>query len=401
MSRARPATDKPPQAALNVLALTVLLDLMGFGMILPLLPFYAEDFGASAFQVGLLFASYSLAQFLFSPLWGRFSDRWGRRPILLASIAGGFFAYLLFAAASSLTLLFVARLVAGAAAANFSVAQAYAADVTNPTQRAAAMGRLGAAFGLGFIFGPALGGILGQWGAATVPLAAAVLCALNFALAFRLLPESLPSQDRRRYETGSWFRLEVLRRLESRKTLPLLLVLYAVVIFSFSAMESTLALFCEERLQFGSRETSWLFVLVGVIMVGVHGFMIRPLTRRFGEGRLLATGIGIMALGLLILPSVYSLLPLLPAAILLAAGSGLHHPSSSSLMSRLAPVDAQGGVLGLARSAGALARVIGPVWGGWSFHHLGVAWPFLSAGGVMIAATLLALWLLPRLNFHT
>lgn len=382
---------------LATLAFTVFLDLVGFGMILPLLPFYAERFGATAFEIGLLFAVYSLAQFAMSPIWGRLSDRWGRRPLLLGSIFGGFLAYLLFAAAWSLAALFVARLAAGAAAANYTIAQACVADTTKPHQRAKAMGWLGAAFGMGFIFGPALGAILSHWGAVAVPLGAAVLTVLNFFLVLAKVPESLPRSGRPDgHPARRYFGTGLLSDLGEDGSLRSILVLYGVVIFGFSAMEATLALLCEERLAFGIRETSWLFVFVGVVIVVVQGGLIDRVVTRWGEGRVLLAGLLTMAAGLVLLAQVESVSRLLVATGLLALGSGLFNPTSFSLISRLAPVDAQGGVLGLARSCGALARVGGPIWGGWSFHHLGSIWPFLSAGSLLALMAFLALRLLPR-----
>lgn len=384
-----------PRFFLGTLAFTVFLDLVGFGMILPLLPFYAERFGATAFEIGLLFAVYSLAQFAMSPVWGRLSDRWGRRPLLLGSIFGGFLAYVLFAAAWSLAALFVARLAAGAAAANYSIAQACVADTTRPQERAKAMGWLGAAFGMGFIFGPALGAILSQWGAVAVPAGAAALTAVNLLLVWTRVPESLE----RRQPAGApkgYFGGGLLRHVGENRSLRSLLALYGVVIFGFSAMEASLALLCEERLAFGIRETSWLFVFVGVVIALVQGGLIDRVVTRWGEGRVLLVGLLVMATGLVLLAQVETLSRLLIATGLLALGSGLFNPTSFSLMSRLAPSDAQGGVLGLARSCGALARVGGPIWGGWSFYHLGSIWPFLSAGSLLAVMAFVALRLLPR-----
>ena len=387
---------------LGILSFTVFLDLVGFGMILPLLPFYAERFGASPFQVGLLFSAYSLAQFVSSPILGHLSDRLGRRPILLVSILGGCGAYLLFALTQGLTVLFIARTLAGLAAGNYGIAQAYVADVTRPESRAKAMGWLGAAFGLGFIFGPALGGFLSYWGAAAVPLGAAVLSAGNFILVWAWLPEPMRHPDAGG-DRPRGYRLDFdpLRSSAARASLVTLLTLYGVVIFGFSAMEATLALFCEQRLDFGIRETSWLFVFVGVLIVLVQMGLVGRLVSRYGEGVLLLVGIVVMAAGLLLLGRVETVPTLLSAIAFLAVGSGLHNPAAFSLMSRLAPADSQGGVLGLARSFGALARVAGPIWGGWSFHHLGSMWPFLSAGGLLAASAIVVLRLLPKLRFSS
>ncbi len=369
---------------------TVLLDLLGFGMVLPLLPFYAQRYGASPFGVAMLFASFSLAQFVFAPLWGRLSDRVGRRPVLLGSIVGAVAAYALFALAPSFTVLLVARTASGIAAANYSIAQAYVADVTQPAERAKGMGLLGAAFGLGFVLGPVLGGLLGRLGYAAVPAAAGVLAVVNLVLAFLLLPESLPPETRHRPE-GRWLSRESFRRAAANRPVAGLMVLYFLVIFAFSNMEATLGLFVEKRFSFGFFATAWLFAFLGVVMVIVQGGLLGRLVQRFGEPRLVRAGITLMALGLFFLPVGARLLLLGATTALLAVGMGLHNPSTLGLISRLTEEHRQGGTLGVTRSLGALARGVGPIWGGWAFARMGPAWPFWSAAGLMVLALAVAM----------
>ena len=395
MSTAPPAP--PRKRALATIFLTILLDLVGFGMILPLLPFYAQRFGASELEVGLLFSCYSLAQLVCAPLLGRLSDRLGRRPVLLVSIAGSTGAYLLFALADSFALLVVARTLSGVAAANYAIGQAYVADVSPPEKRSQAMGLVGAAFGLGFILGPAFGGLLAHArGETAVPLAAAALAGLNLVLALAWLRESLPPEVRGRTRESSWLDLGELRRLVRRGD-PLggLLVLFFLVMFCFSIMEATLALYCQARLGYGAAETSWLFAFVGVVLVVVQGGLIGRLVRTFGERTLLVAGIAAMAAGLLLLPARPEPAVLVAALTLLAVGSGLHNPALLGLLSRLTDPAAQGGTIGLSRSSGALARTLGPAAGTWIFAAVGVPWPFWSAGALMLAALLLG-WMLMR-----
>ena len=223
---------------LVIIFLTVFIDLLGFGIIIPLLPFYAESYGASAFTVGLLGTSYSLMQFLFSPVWGRLSDRIGRRPIILIGLAGSCASYMVLALAESLPLIFIARIVGGIAGANIPTAQAYIADVTTPENRAKGMGLVGAAFGLGFIFGPALGGILSHLGPAAPMWSASALCGANLVAAFLLLPESRHANPARA-TLGRW---EALRRAMHDRRLVLLLALYFIVTAAFSGFEATFAL---------------------------------------------------------------------------------------------------------------------------------------------------------------
>jgi multidrug resistance protein len=376
--------------------LTILLDLVGFGMILPLLPFYAQAFKATPVQIGLLFSSYSLTQLLFAPLLGRLSDRVGRRPILLASITGSVAAYLLFAAAPNYAVLLAARSLAGVAAANYGIAQAYMADVSAPEERSKAMGLVGAAFGLGFVLGPALGGVLAQAGDRAVPLAAAVLSGANLLVAFFGLPESLSPEVRGRAGRGSWFDLSDLLQVLRDSPLRGLMLLFFLVMFCFSMMEATLALFCQQRFGYGVRQTSWLFVFVGVILVVVQGGLLGRLVKRYGERSLILSGIVLMAAGLVLLPSSQLWL-LLVSLGLLAVGQGVHNPSSLGLLSRLTDESSQGSTIGLSRSFGAVARILGPSAGTLLFVA-GAAWPFWAASGLMVVALFIALGVLRQVS---
>ena len=412
--------SQPGKRARLTVFLTILLDLIGFGMILPLLPFYAQELHASPFEIGLLFSSYSLAQLLFAPLLGRLSDRVGRRPVLLASIAGGAASYLLFALAPNYGMLLLARTLSGLAAANYAIAQAYMADVSPPEERSKAMGLVGAAFGLGFVLGPALGGLLAQagtWsgisgmggmGHRIVPLTAAALSGINLTIALFGLPESLSPELRRGAAArgGSWLGLSDLRTVARGGPLRGLMVLFFLVMFCFSIMETTLALFCQERFGFGVRETSWLFVFVGVVLVVVQGGLLGWLVRRFGERSLILSGIVLMALGLVLLPlTPDKILPAVPklgflllSLLLLAVGQGMHNPASLGLLSRLTDERSQGGTIGLSRSFGALARTLGPAVGTWIFGAFGAGWPFWTAGGLMLVALLVAVGVLREVS---
>lgn len=404
----------PGKKALFTVFLAILLDLIGFGMILPLLPFYAQEFRATPLQIGLLFSSYSLTQLVFAPLLGRLSDRVGRRPVLLTSIAGGAVSYVLFALAPTYGVLLLSRALAGVAAANYGIAQAYMADVSAPEDRSRAMGLVGAAFGLGFVLGPALGGILAQAGASLpalghrlVPLTAAVLSGVNLTIGLLGLPESLSPELRRgAVARGSWLSFSDLRAVWRDAPLRGLMLLFFLVMFCFSMMETTLALFCQERFGFGTRETSWLFVFVGVVLVVIQGGLLGRLVKRFGERSLILGGIVLMAAGLALLPlapgsipPVWSRLwPLLVSLLLLAAGNGVHNPSTLGLLSRLTDERSQGGTIGLSRSFGALARIFGPMAGTWVFGAAGGGWPFWTASGLMVVALAVAVSVLREVS---
>jgi MFS transporter, DHA1 family, tetracycline resistance protein len=392
------APAAPARGALATVFLTILLDLIGFGMILPLLPFYAQRFHASPAQIGLVFSVYSLAQLLLAPVLGRLSDRFGRRPLMLASIAGSIAAYLLFAAAWSLAALLLARMLAGIAAANYGIAQAYVADITPPAGRSRAMGLVGAAFGLGFILGPAAGGLLARLGSQAVPLTAAALAAANLLIAFAWLRESLGETARARSRGKPLLAYEEMLGLWRNVPMRNLMLLFFLVMFCFSAMEATLALFCQRRFGYGVRETSWLFTYVGLLLVAVQGALLGPLVRRFGDRRLILAGIGLMAAGLVLLPLPSQAGWLFASLALLAVGSAVHNPSLLALLSRLTGEDSQGEAIGVSRSFGALARTVGPAAGTWIFALAGAAWPFWSAGGLMLVALLIAWDLLRRVS---
>jgi DHA1 family tetracycline resistance protein-like MFS transporter len=369
---------------LVIIFITVFIDLLGFGIIIPLLPFYAETFGATALTVGLLSTSYSLMQFLFAPLWGRLSDRIGRRPVILIGLFGSFAAYLLFGLAQSLLVLFVARLCAGIAGANIPTAQAFIADTTTPENRAKGMGMVGAAFGLGFVFGPAIGGFLSQWGYSTPAFFASALSLANFTAACFLLPESRPKDPSRVVVSRS--RLTALRWALTRPFLPLLFTIYFLVVAAFSSFEATFALFSEQRFGFTAKTIGYVFAFVGVILSIVQGGLVGRVAKRFGERRIVPAAILTIALGLALVPLAHSTRLLLGACGLLAVGMGFNSPSMVSLISRLSGRDDQGGVLGVSQSLASLARVIGPAWGGFVFDRFGITSPFFSAAAVMMVA---------------
>ncbi len=387
------------RASLTVFT-TILLDLIGFGMLLPLLPFYAQKLHASPAEVGLLFSSYSLAQLLFSPLLGWLSDRVGRRPVMLASIFGSAAAHLMFALADSFALLVLARSLAGVAASNYSIAQAYMADVSTAESRSKAMGLVGAAFGIGFVLGPALGSVLSltPYGPQAVPLTAAALSGINFLFALLWLPESLPREVRERRQAQPWIDLPGFGRTWRNAPLRGMMVLFFLVMFCFSLFEATLALYCQHQLQFDEHRTSLLFVFVGVVLVVVQGGLLGRLIRRFGERRLILGGIALMAVGLAALPAYPSLGLLLASLLLLAVGSGVHNPSTLGLLSQITDPESQGSTIGLSRSFGALARTLGPVTGTWIFAVAGPAWPFWTAGALMLVALVVARGVLSRVT---
>ena len=381
-----------------VLFAILLTDLIGFGVVIPLLPFYGEHFGASPLVVTLLMSTYSLFQLFAAPLWGRLSDRHGRRPILLVSLAGSIAGYLWLGFADALWMLFAARLLSGAGAGNIAAAQAYITDITPPEARAKGMGMLGAAFGLGFTIGPALGGLVAGSDPTRADLSrpafvAAGLSALAFALAVALLKESLPPEARKARSGPS--RLRMARDVLRRPVLRQLILLFFVAISAFAAMETTYALWTNNAFGWGPAQVGLVFLYVGSVLVLVQALLIGRLSRRFGEARLVAAGSVLIALGLIGLPFALTLPRLMLVNTLLPLGMALLSPSINSLISKQAAADERGGILGVAQAAASLARIVGPGIAGPLFSAFGRDAPYYAGAAVMVLAVAMALRL-PR-----
>ena len=386
--------------------LTVFIDLIGFGIVLPLLPIFAKSLEASGLVIGLLMASYSAMQFIFAPIWGRLSDRVGRRPILLLSTAGAAVSYAIFALGCgqidtapnlALTLLFAGRIIAGICGANITVAQAYIADITPPEERSKKMGLIGMAFGLGFIFGPALGGLGMKFGATSTPgWMAATFCALNFIFAFAKLPESWkpgtePSAPRPR--------LARMMTTLQRPGIGILVAVFFLATFCFTCFETTLGLLVSQNFglkfetvkgvhTFDSRVV-YLYTFCGLVGAFVQGGPLGRLVKKLGEPLLIGLSLVLVAVSLACLPFITNW-PLLYAALaVLSIGSSLTRPPVFGMLSNLAPANEQGETIGNAQSAGSLARIAGPIFAGTLFvHH--PALPYLICGSLAFCTGLLA-----------
>ena len=390
-----------------LLAVTVFIDLLGFGIILPNLPLYIKQAvghsdGNAAFTGGLLAASYSLTQFLCAPFWGRYSDKAGRRPVILLSLLGVGVAYIFFGLANgSLAMLFAARLLAGVlSSASIGVAFAYVADVTTPQNRAKGLGLLGACFGLGFMMGPALGGILGKVSLALPAFVAAGMALLNFVFSYRFLPESLSAEERARLNAPE--RPGTLQQLRSVLTGSAagLYLLSFISIFGFAAIEQAFGFFLLARGIANDKNLperfGYIMAFVGVIGVIVQGGLIGRLVSRFGEGSVARWGMVVLVLGYigLTLPRQWGWLVFLPA-IPLSSGRSMMGPALSSLISRRSNLG-QGLNLSVQQSIDALARTIGPLTAGWLFKTFGPTMPYYFSAGLTIMALLVTL-ALPRI----
>ena len=380
-----------------ILFTIVFINLVGFGIIIPLLPFYGEHFGARPDQVTWLMAFYSLAQLVAAPLWGRLSDRYGRRPILLISLAGTVVAYVWLAEATSLLGLYGARALGGLMAGSIGAAFAYVADVTTREDRARGMGLIGAAFGLGFIAGPAIGGLLAGGDPNNVNFSlpsyvAAAFSGTALVLAIVILKESLSADLRRAARDGD----AAERRSSTAATLArndvrFTLLLTFLAIFVFAGLEATFAMWTERKFGWGVAQNGYLFAFTGVISALIQGGLVGWLSRRLGEAGMIKQGFLALGVGLAMLPFSNSLPLLLVSLVILTYGFSIASPALSSLLSLQVGEDQQGVVLGIGRSVSTLARAVGPAGAGYIFAAIGKDWPFLGGAAIMLVVLVISL----------
>jgi MFS transporter, DHA1 family, tetracycline resistance protein len=369
---------------LLIIFLTIFVNLVGFGIIIPLLPFYAETFGASPLVIGLLFAVFSLCQLVAAPLLGDLSDRYGRRPVLIFSLAGTVVSFVMLALAHSVAMLFAARIVDGLSGGNISTARAYVADVTEPKDRSRAYGLIGAAFGLGFILGPALSGVLAQYSYTAPIWAAAVITVVATAMAWLWLPETV---HRAHAGTGNPF--SYLPGLLHRPLVRRVLAIDFVYWFAFAIFQTTFALFVARRFAFDATHTGYFLAAFGVLGAVIQGGLIRPIVRRLGDKPTFMLGLVCAAVGLSLTAITHSVTIFAITLVPVALGIGFGHPTISSLVSQVARGDEQGRVQGAASAVESLARTMGPVWGNASLQHLGESIPYISAASILLLTLLL------------
>ena len=387
-----------------ILFFIVFIDLIGFGIIIPLLPFYAEFFQATPEMVGLMMATYSFTQFLAAPLWGRLSDRIGRRPVLLVSLAGAAASYVWLGFAESLWMLFAARAVGGAMAGNISAAFAYVADITTRENRAKGMGMIGAAFGLGFIAGPAIGGILAGSDPVNADFqspafAAAALSATALILALAMLKESLSLETRQRLaQQPPQRRLSMFGEALKRPHLGLLLTLTFLSTFVFAGLESTFAMWSRRQFGWGPEQNGYLFAFVGLLSALIQGGLIGHLARRFGEAGLIIQGALALAIGIAMIPFSSNIVMLVIAMSIAGYGFSVTSPALNSLISLQAGDDEMGGIMGVTRSASTMARFLGPAWAGLLFGVLGRDWPYFGGALIMLIVLVIGAKTLKTLN---
>jgi len=353
------------KSALGVIFLTTFLDLLGFGIIIPILPTFAEELGATELQIGLIAAIYALMNFTFSPFWGRMSDRHGRRPIILVSVLITASAYLVFSQTVSIWILVISRIFSGIGSANIGAAQAYIGDISTPQNRAKSMGILGAAFGLGFVFGPPIGGFLkADFGIEILGFVAAGLSVLNFIVAYFLLPESIKVKNK------DASRSNIIKAFSEQLKKPQISKLFYInllFISAFSMMQVTAVLLWSDFSFLTEKEIGFVFMFIGVSSAIVQGVLVGPIAKRFGEIQMLAIGMTLLAIGLFAMPFFQADLFIpwqLIAIAFIALANGFINPALMSLITKLSKPTELGQLTGLYQSFGSLGRIAGPAFGG-------------------------------------
>jgi DHA1 family tetracycline resistance protein-like MFS transporter len=369
---------------LLVIFLTIFVNLVGFGIIIPLLPFYAQTFGASPVTIGLLFASFSISQLVAAPILGDLSDRWGRRPILIVSLVGTAISFAMLAVAQSLTMLFAARIVDGLSGGNITTARAYIADITTEENRARAFGMLGAAFGLGFIVGPALGGLFSTISYTAPIWAAAAITLIATALAWFWLPETV-----HRAHAGGGAPWRAIAEISRRPNLRILLSVDFIYWTAFAVYQTTFALFGARRFGFDVPQTGYLLSAFGFLGVIVQGGFVGPVVARLGERRTLTVGLTFAAIGWGGSALTHSVPVFVAMLVPGAIGIGLCNATLSALISNASGPSEQGRVQGAAGGLESLGRTIGPLWGNGTLQAYGEGAAYGSAAAVLLAGAAL------------
>jgi len=363
--------------------LVVFIDLLGFGLILPLLPYIAESYAANPLMIGILSATYSLFQFIAGPILGRLSDRYGRKKILIISQVGSVLGYLLLATANSLPLLFLSRIIDGITGGNISIAQAYMADITDKKTRAKGMGLLGAAFGLGFMLGPATGGYLSRFGFAVPALAAAIIGTLTTLMTIFFLKETvnlkIASHSNKTKLTWEKFRL-----LLSKQPIGLLIIVCFLISLGFAGMQGTYAIWAQDSFNWGPSQVGSIFAYIGILSIIIQTQLLHRLISYFGEKRLLIISLPVLSLGFLLLSLTHSLPLHLIANFFIVLGNSLANPTLNALATENIEPSEYGETLGVLQSAGSLGRIIGPALAGELYYAIGKNAPFQLSALILI-----------------
>jgi DHA1 family tetracycline resistance protein-like MFS transporter len=385
------------KAGLSLIFLTVFIDLLGFGILIPILPSFAiKELGVDEAAVGIAIAIYSLVQFIFNPILGRLSDKHGRKPVIVMCLLINAMGYVIFAFTSSYLILLVSRVVAGVGGSSIAVAQAYIADVTTKENRSKGMGLIGSAFGLGFVFGPLIGGFLSKLGYMETGLGAASFSFIAFIVTMILLPESHLDRSEFVESKRKILNIDAILKAFKNPNLAILISLFFILTFSFANIYGTFALLGLQVYGFTDLQNGYMFGIIGFSSAIVQGGLIGPLTKFLGKKNILILGSFLIMVTLAIIPYAGNFLWLAVDSIFMSFGTGMLQPTLLSLISEVASDTEQGITLGVNQSLSALARMFGPLWGGFAFEFLGYPFPFLTGSAFMFLIVLATIFYIPK-----
>jgi DHA1 family tetracycline resistance protein-like MFS transporter len=387
------------RSALSLIFLTVFIDLLGFGILIPILPSFAiKELGVNEAAIGIAIAIYSFVQFLFNPILGKLSDRHGRRPVIIVCLFLNAIGYVVFAFTHSFVMLLVSRIIAGIGGSSIGVAQAYIADVTTRENRSKGMGLIGAAFGLGFVFGPLIGGLLSKFGYPVTGFVAAGFSLSAFVLTIILLPESLKIEDLSQTESKKrkLFDFIAMRKVLAKPELAILILLFFILTFSFANIYGTFALLGIQVYGFTDMQNGYMFGIIGLSSAIVQGGLIGRINKIMSKKNILIIASFLIMVMLTLIPYAGNFLGLAIVSIVLSYGTGTFQPTVLSLISEVTSDAEQGMTLGLNQSLASFARVLGPLWGGFTFQYLGYSFPFITGGAFTMVIFLLTIFYLPK-----
>jgi len=385
------------KSALSLIFLTVFIDLLGFGILIPILPSFAiKELGVDEAAVGIAIAIYSLVQFIFNPILGKISDKHGRKPVIVVCLLINALGYVIFAFTTSYLILLVSRIVAGVGGSSIAVAQAYIADVTTKEDRSKGMGLIGSAFGLGFVFGPLMGGFLSKLGYMETGLASAAFSFIAFIVTMILLPESNVNREEVVESKRKIFNIDAIINAFKNPSLAILITLFFILTFSFANIYGTFALLGIQVYGFTDLQNGYMFGIVGLSSAIVQGGLIGPITKLIGQKRILIIGSFLIMATLAIIPYAGNFLWLAVDSIFLSLGTGMLQPTLLSLISEVSSDAEQGITLGVNQSLSALARMFGPLWGGFTFEFLGYPFPFLTGAAFMFLIVMATIFYIPK-----
>ena len=385
------------KSALPLIFLTVFIDLLGFGILIPILPSFAiKELGVDEAAIGIAIALYSFLQFIFNPILGKISDKHGRKPVIVVCLLINALGYVIFAFTTSYLVLLISRVVAGIGGSSIAVAQAYIADVTTKENRSKGMGLIGSAFGLGFVFGPLMGGFLSKLGYMETGLASAAFSFIAFIVTMILLPESNINRAEVVETKRKIFNIDAILKAFKHPSLAILITLFFILTFSFANIYGTFALLGIQVYGFTDLQNGYMFGIIGLSSAIVQGGLIGPITKLLGKKRILVLGSFLIMITLAIIPYAGNFLWLAVDGIFLSLGTGMLQPTLLSLISEVTSEAEQGITLGVNQSLSALARMFGPLWGGITFEYLGYPFPFLTGAAFMFLIVIATIFYIPR-----